>query len=193
MDVRMDADSSRAPGLTSGLQGSVNAHRGALLLVQQWQCISYFVFYIYCEGDATFSSRDVSRNAHNRHWWRFMVDTGIWSKIWGSPLTNIEWHSAMIIYNDKILLVTLYKKPWSYNRSRPFTECWEVSIEQLRRAWHADRGPLLLRTSGIDPCWTCICSTCWDQSFSRNCRYLFGLCTSNVPRYFLDFAWRSCV
>ena len=28
-------DSSRAPGLTSGLQGSVNVHRGALLLVPQ--------------------------------------------------------------------------------------------------------------------------------------------------------------
>ena len=28
-----DADSSRAPGLTSGFQGSVNVHRGALLLV----------------------------------------------------------------------------------------------------------------------------------------------------------------
>ena len=41
-----DADSSRAPGLTSGLQGSVNVHCGALLLVPQWQCISSFVFYI---------------------------------------------------------------------------------------------------------------------------------------------------
>ena len=30
-----DADSSRAPGLTSGLQESVNVHRGALLLVPQ--------------------------------------------------------------------------------------------------------------------------------------------------------------
>ena len=30
-----DAYSSRAPGLTSGLQGSVNVHRGALLLVTQ--------------------------------------------------------------------------------------------------------------------------------------------------------------
>ena len=30
-----EADSSRAPGLTSGLQGSVNVHRGALLLVLQ--------------------------------------------------------------------------------------------------------------------------------------------------------------
>ena len=42
-----DADSSRAPGLTFGFQGSVNVHRGALLLVLQWQCISSFVFYIF--------------------------------------------------------------------------------------------------------------------------------------------------
>ena len=40
-----DADSSRAPGLTSDLQGSVNVHRGALLLVPEWRCISSFVFY----------------------------------------------------------------------------------------------------------------------------------------------------
>ena len=31
-----DADSSRAPGLTSGLQVSGNVNRGALLLVPQW-------------------------------------------------------------------------------------------------------------------------------------------------------------
>ena len=30
-----DADSSRAPGLTSGLLGSMNVHRGAILLVPQ--------------------------------------------------------------------------------------------------------------------------------------------------------------
>ena len=38
---------SRAPGLTSGLQGSVNVHRDALLLVPHWQCISSFVFYTF--------------------------------------------------------------------------------------------------------------------------------------------------
>ena len=42
-----DTDSSRALCLTSGLQGSVNVHHGALLLVSQWQCISSFVFYIF--------------------------------------------------------------------------------------------------------------------------------------------------
>ena len=41
-----DADSSRAPGLTSGFQGSRNVHRCALLLVSQRQCISSFVFFI---------------------------------------------------------------------------------------------------------------------------------------------------
>ena len=35
-----------APGLTSGLQGSVNVHRVAQLLVPQGRCISSFVFYI---------------------------------------------------------------------------------------------------------------------------------------------------
>ena len=44
--ITEDADFSRAPGLTSGLKGSVNVHRGALLLVPQWQCISSSVFYI---------------------------------------------------------------------------------------------------------------------------------------------------
>ena len=32
--------------ITSALQGSANVHRGALLVVPQWQCISSFVFYI---------------------------------------------------------------------------------------------------------------------------------------------------
>ena len=41
-----DADSSRAPGLTFSLQGSVNVHRGALWLVPHWLCITSFVFYI---------------------------------------------------------------------------------------------------------------------------------------------------
>ena len=41
-----DADSSPAPGLASGLQESVNVHRGALLLVPQ--CTSSFVLYILC-------------------------------------------------------------------------------------------------------------------------------------------------
>ena len=36
-------------------------------------------------------------------------------------------------------------------RTRPFTKFWVVSIEHLRRVWHADRGRLLLRTPGPVP------------------------------------------
>ena len=36
-------------------------------------------------------------------------------------------------------------------RTRPFTEFWEVSIEHLRRVWHADRGRWLLQTPGPVP------------------------------------------
>ena len=36
-------------------------------------------------------------------------------------------------------------------RIRPFTDFWVVSIEHLRRVWHADRGRLLLRTPGPVP------------------------------------------
>ena len=42
-----DAGSSRAPGLTFGLEGSVNVHRGFLLLVPQWRWIGSFVFYTW--------------------------------------------------------------------------------------------------------------------------------------------------
>ena len=55
-------DSSRAPGLTSGLQGSVNVHRGALLLVPQWQCIRvflYFTFMLY-ENPGTYQTMRMS-------------------------------------------------------------------------------------------------------------------------------------
>ena len=46
---------------------------------------------------------------------------------------HIQWHPPSDL--------TLY-------RTRPFTEFWVVSIEHLRRVWHADRGRLLLRTTG---------------------------------------------
>ena len=42
------------------------------------------------------------------------------------------------------------------------------------------------------PFGTCICSTCWDQSFLWTCRYFSGLCSSNIPRYFHDLAFSFC-
>ena len=42
--------------------------------------------------------------------------------------------------------------------TRPFTEFWVVSIEHVRRVWHADRGRLLLRTPGPVLYGICKCS-----------------------------------
>ena len=36
-------------------------------------------------------------------------------------------------------------------RTRPITEFWVISMEHLRRVWHADRRRLLLRTPGPVP------------------------------------------
>ena len=57
-----------------------------------------------------------------------------------SPLTTVTWAYTMTFPTDQ----TLY-------RTRLFTEFWEVSIEHLRRVWHAGRGRLLLRTPGPVP------------------------------------------
>ena len=105
--------------------------------------------------------------------------------IWSSPLTNVKWHFVMIIYNDNLLLIRRYTKPWPYHRSRPFTEFWEVSIEHWQRVWHADIGLLLLRTPGPLPLVTCVWrSSCWDQSFSRT--YYFSGCASNTSQSVLS-------
>ena len=93
----------------------------------------------------SFSNRDTSRNAWNRHWGSFMVDTGILSNKMKFPsqmLNDILWadHIQWQPSTDQ----TLY-------RTRPFTEFWEVSIEHLRQVWHADMGRLLLRTPGSVP------------------------------------------
>ena len=61
--------------------------------------------------------------------------------------------------------------------------------------WQVGRMRLLLRTPCPVQFGTCKCSTCWDHSFPRICSYFPELCNSDIPRYFLDYAfwWRLCV
>ena len=48
---------------------------------------------------------------------------------------------------------------------------------------------LILRAPGSVPhCGTCLCSNCWDQ-IPRPCHVFTRLFTSNIPWYFLDFAF----
>ena len=75
-------------------------------------------------------------------------------------------------------------------RTRPFTEFWVVSIKHLRRVWHGDRGRLLLRTPGPVPLDLHMFYLLRPILF-RTCPYFTGLCSSNIPRYFLDFAFNS--
>ena len=111
-----------------------------------------------------------------------MVDTGSYQAIWSFPLTNIKWHSVTLPYTMTTPTdQTLY-------RTRPFTEFWEVSIEHLRRVWHADRGRLLLRTPGPVPLGLAFVLLVDTNPFSKLVVILSGLCYLNIPRYFLDFA-----
>ena len=73
-------------------------------------------------------------------------------------------------------------------RTRPFTEFWVVSIEHLRRVWHADRGHLLLRTPGPVPFGICKCSivetTDIHHTTHHQCMILPLILTSYLIRLF---------
>ena len=58
-------------------------------------------------------------------------------------------------------------------------------MEHLRRAWHADRGRLLLRTPGPVPLGLAYVLLVETDPTSE---LVVGLCSSNITRYFLDFA-----
>ena len=85
-----DADSSRAPGLTSGLQGSMNVHRGALLLVPQWRCISSFVFYI-----------EITYSITPKRFPQFAIQTLYLNFVGSVSLKNVKknwWNKTEILY-----------------------------------------------------------------------------------------------
>ena len=74
-------------------------------------------------------------------------------------------------------------------RTRPFTEFSVVSIEHLRRVWHVDRGRVLLRTPSPVPMGLAYVLLVQTNPFQNLSLFFSGLCSSNIPRYFLDFAF----
>ena len=126
----------------------------------------------------SFSNRDTSRSAWNRHWGSFMVRYGD-QTIWRFPLTNVKWHSVTLPYT----MTTPY---WS--DFVPNSTFYRI-LGGLHRTFATG---VACQQGTLTPFGTCICSTCWDQSFFRNCRYFSGLCSSNTPRYFLDVASHNC-
>ena len=125
----------------------------------------------------SFSNKYTSKNTWNRHWGSFMVETGI--------LSNVKCHSVTRPYtmttpywSDFVPNSTFYRYVSGFHR----TFATGVACRQ---------GTLTPLDTRSRPFGTCICSTCWDQSFSRTCRYFYGICSSNIPRYFLDFALQT--
>ena len=100
---------------------------------------------------------------------------GSYKTIWSFPLRNVT--STLILWPNRIQWQT--RTDQILYRTRPFTEFWEVSIEHLRRMWHANRERLLLRTP--DP-------SLWDfhmfylmrPILFPNASLFSGLCSSNT-------------
>ena len=81
------------------------------------------------------------------------LDTRILFNNINSSSNNIEWLLPAIIYSDIIQSISYYTNSWlfwTYPRYQTRTFC-EISVENLRRARHADRGHLLQRILGLVP------------------------------------------
>ena len=111
-------------------------------------------------------------------------------------------HSALLSYNISyggplLFWSSLYGRclQWStflFVPNSTSTEFWVVSIEHLRRVWHADRGRLLIRTPGPAPLGLPYVLLVETNPFP-NLSLFSGLCSSNIPRYLLDFTFSgSC-
>ena len=129
----------------------------------------------------SFWNRDTPRNAWNLHWGSFMVNTGILSTIWSFPLTNVKWHSVTWPYKMTTPYWPDFVRNWTFYRIlRGFHKTFATGVA-------CRQGTLTPPGTWSRPFGTCICSIGWDQSFFWTC-YFYGLCSSNIPRYFLDFA-----
>ena len=111
------------------------------------------------------------RNAWNRHLRSFIVDTETLSnnmkflsqKCW------ITFHNLTIYtYTRTAHYWSDYTKLWHYYPTQPFTKFLRGFYRTFAMGVACRQG-------------TCKCSTFWDQSFSRTCRYFPGLCTTNIP------------
>ena len=94
----------------------------------------------------SFSNRDTSRNAWNRHWGSLWSIRGSYQTIWSFPLTNVKWHSVT----------------WPYTMTTPYWSDFvpNSTFYRILSGFHrtfatgvayADRGRLLLRTPGPFP------------------------------------------
>ena len=148
------------------------------------------------------------RNAWNRHWGSFMVDTGILSNNMKFPSHKyLMTFCDLTIYNDNTPTdqTLLSTDLLSFEHPSVLLFCFVPNSTLVLSRFYFYRilsgfhrtfatgvafrqGTLTPLDTWSRPFGTCIYSTCWDQSFFRTCRYFSGLCSSDIPWYFLDFA-----
>ena len=131
----------------------------------------------------SFLNKDTLKNALNRHWRSVISIRGSYQTIWGSLLMNIKWHSVTWPYP----MTTHY---WSdlipnstFNRIlRGFHRTFAMGVT-------CRQGTLTPPDTWSLPFGTCICSTCWEQTFSRTCRYFFRTMLLEYPSVLSRFSF----
>ena len=118
-----------------------------------WVFIQLSVLFMNCHLTATQTVPYLKLSTSD---WSPILVVDIMDLIWvfmESSALFMNWLSDMNFRRNPMIVIVretiCRKKEW-------ITEFWEVSIEHLRRVWHADRGRLLFRTPDPVPFGTCI-------------------------------------
>ena len=99
--------------------------------------------------------------------------------------TNLSWtclvSGPLNFEHPSVLLYCLIPNSTFYRILSGFHRTFATGVACLE-------GTLTPPDTWSRPLGTSICSTCCDQPFSELVVIFTGLCSSNIPRYFLDFA-----
>ena len=158
-----DADSSRVPGLTSDLQGSVNVSRGALLLVRQWQCISSYVSYIFVT----------------------LVPFAVWSWYYSSPRgVRFKCYYAFILVCcgcDTSYIVSVHIQCQASICSLSFCRGHSWRVRLAKQATLTPPGNLVSPLVCRGPWMSTVVLYCWCHSYSASVLLYFTfLITKNI-------------
>ena len=152
-----------------------------------------FLEYVFTCGDSKLEW--LKRNQWNRVCW---FQTRVSSWVYSSLRMFYGRYGDLIKQYDVSLSQMLNDILWpdhiqwqhptdqTLYRTRPFTEFWVVSIEYLRRVWHADRGRLL-RTPGPVPFGLAYILLV-ETNPLPNLSLFYRTMLFEYPSYFLDFA-----
>ena len=119
----------------------------------------------YPEGDATL--KWASRTGIRQGTLEIVIEEVLWSirgsyqTIWSFPLINVKWHSVTWPY-------TMTNPSWSdFVPNSTFYRIFSGFHRTFAKGVACRQGTLTPPDTWSRPFGACICSTCWDQSFSE--------------------------